>query len=37
MDEVLEVLEKSGIDFEVTTEHEDGMHVIIKFDPKNEE
>ena len=37
MDEVLEALEKSGIDFEVTAEHEDGMHVIIKFDSKNEE
>ena len=34
MDEVLKALEKSGVEFEVTAEHEDGMHVIIKFDPK---
>ena len=36
MDEVLEALEKSGVEFEVTAEHEDGMHVIIKFDPKED-
>ena len=36
MDEVLEALEKSGVKFEVTAEHEDGMHVIIKFDPKED-
>ena len=35
-EQVLELLEKSGIDFEVTAEHEDGMHVIIKFDPKED-
>jgi hypothetical protein len=34
MDEVLEALEKSGVEFEVTAEHEDAMHVIVKFDPK---
>jgi predicted RNA binding protein YcfA (HicA-like mRNA interferase family) len=33
-EEVLEVLEKSGFDFEVTAEHEDGMHVIVKFQPE---
>ena len=32
MDEVLEALEKSGVEFEVTAEHEDGMHVIVKFE-----
>ena len=35
-EQVIELLEKSGIDFEVTAEHEDGMHVIIKFDPKED-
>jgi hypothetical protein len=34
MDEVLEALEKSGVEFEVTAEHEDGMHVIVKFQPE---
>jgi hypothetical protein len=33
-EEVLEVLEKSGVEFEVTAEHEDGMHVIVKFQPE---
>jgi len=32
--EVLEALEKSGVDFEVTAEHEDAMHVIVKFQPE---
>jgi hypothetical protein len=36
MDEVLEALEKSGIEFEVTAEHEDAMHVIVKFDPEED-
>jgi histidinol phosphatase-like PHP family hydrolase len=34
MDEVLEALEKSGVEFEVTAEHEDAMHVIVKFQPE---
>lgn len=36
MNEVLEALEKSGIEFEVTAEHEDAMHVIVKFDPEED-
>jgi hypothetical protein len=36
MDEVLEALEKSGIEFEVTAEHEDAMHVIVKFDSEED-
>ena len=35
-EQVLEVLEKSGIDFEVTAEHEDGMHVIVKFESEED-
>ena len=36
MDEVLEALEKSGVEFEVTAEHEDGMHVIVKFESEED-
>jgi len=31
-DEIIAELEKLEIDFEITAEHDDGMHVVIKFD-----
>ena len=31
-DEIIVELEKLGIDFEITAEHDDGMHLVIKFD-----
>ena len=30
--EIIVELEKLGIDFEIIAEHDDGMHVLIKFD-----
>ena len=31
-DEIIVELEKLGIDFEITAEHDDGIHLVIKFD-----
>ena len=30
-EDVIKKLEESGIDYEVTAEHEDGFHVVVKF------
>ena len=35
-DEIIVELEKLGIDFEITAEHDDGMHLVIKFDDDND-
>ena len=31
-DEIIVELEKLGIDFEITAEHDDGIHLVVKFD-----
>ena len=31
-DEIIVELEKLGIDFEITAKHDDGMHIVVKFD-----
>jgi len=31
-DEIIAELEKLEIDFEITFEHDDGMHLVVKFD-----
>lgn len=31
-DEIIMELEKLGIDFETTAEHDDGIHLVVKFD-----
>ncbi len=31
-EEAIKALEESGVDYEVTAEHEDGFHVIVKFE-----
>jgi len=36
-DEIVHFLEDNHIDFEITAEHDDGMHVVIKFDEEEDE
>ena len=31
-DEIIMELEKLGIDFEITAENDDGIHIVVKFD-----
>ena len=31
-EEAIKALEESGVDYEVTAEHEDGFHVVVKFE-----
>jgi len=31
-EEVIKKLDESGVDYEVTAEHEDGFHIIVKFE-----
>ena len=35
-DEVIKKLDESGVDYEVTAEHEDGFHIIVKFEKEEE-
>jgi len=35
-DEIVYFLQDNDIDFEITAEHEDGIHVVIKFDKEEE-
>jgi len=36
-DEIVHFLEDNDIDFEITAEHDDAMHVVIKFDEEEDE
>jgi hypothetical protein len=33
-EEVLKKLDESDVDYEVTAEHDDGFHIIVKFEPE---
>jgi hypothetical protein len=35
-EDVIKKLEESGIDYEVTAEHEDGFHIIVKFEKEED-
>ena len=34
-EEAIKALEDSGVDYEVTAEHEDGFHIIVKFEKED--
>lgn len=34
-EEALDALNESGVDYEVTAEHEDGFHIIVKFEKED--
>ena len=36
-EEIIVELEKLGIDFEITAEHDDGIHLVVKFDNDDRE
>ena len=35
-EDVIKKLDESGVDYEVTAEHEDGFHIIVKFEKEKD-